>query len=179
MADWHCDVELTSWPPPRNPPHPNTVFGKKMTCTTEPLKGINTRWEENTFQYFLWQLYHWVIILYCSVSHTDFTWAGRPGILTAAQVYLVKHFCFYYYYLLHFFFLSARDNETIRDRLNSGKTPLALRISYCSFCVLKNCPHSLRRSPVFPIRWFICGGPQQYPPPAAISSRVSHTRARL
>ncbi len=28
---------------------------------------------------------------------------------------------------------------------------------------------------VFPIRWFICGRPLQYPPHAAISSRVSHT----
>ncbi len=73
--------------------------------------------------------------------HIDFTSAGRPGILTAAQVYLVTHFCFYYYYyLLHI--LSARDNETIRDRLTSGKSPLAQRVSYCSFCVLKNCRHS-------------------------------------
>ncbi len=75
--------------------------------------------------------------------HIDFTWAGRPGILTAAQVYLVTHFCFYYYYyLLHFFFLSARDNETIRDRITSGKSPLAQRVSYCSFCVLKSRRHS-------------------------------------
>ncbi len=41
--------------------------------------------------------------------HIDFTWAGRPGILTAAQVYLAKHFCFYYYYhLLHFFLIRPR-----------------------------------------------------------------------
>ncbi len=72
-------------------------------------------------------------------------------------------------------FLSARDNETIRDRLTSWKSPLALCVLYCSFCELKNCRHS----PVFPIRWFICGGPQQYPPPAAISSRISHTSATL
>ncbi len=106
--------------------------------------------------------------------HIDFTWAGRPGILTAAQVYLVKHFCFYYYYYLLHFFLSARDNETIRDRLNSGKSPLALCVSYCSFCVLKKCRHSHRRSPpVFPIRWFICGGPQLLP-----SAPASHTHER-
>ncbi len=72
-----------------------------------------------------------------------------------------------------FFFFFARDNETIRDWLTSGKSPLAQRVSYCLFCVLKNGQHSHRQSPVFPIRWFICGGPQQYPPAAAISSRVS------
>ncbi len=107
--------------------------------------------------------------------HIDLTWAGRPGILTAAQVYLVTHFCFYYYYYLLHFFLSARDNETIRDWITSGKSPLVLCVSYCSFCELKN----VDTPSVFPIRWFICGGPQQYPPPTAISSRVSHTRARL
>ncbi len=74
--------------------------------------------------------------------HIDFTWAGRPGILTAAQVYLVTHFC----YLLHFiFFLSTRDNETIRDRL-TRKSPLARRVSHCSFCVLRNGPHSHRQA---------------------------------
>ncbi len=37
----------------------------------------------------------------------------------------MTHFCFYYYYyLLQLFFLSARDNETIRDQLTSGKSPL-------------------------------------------------------
>ncbi len=67
--------------------------------------------------------------------------------LTAAQVYLVTHFCFYYYYyLLHFFFLSARDNETIRDQLTSWKSPLARRVSHCLFCVLKNCRHSHRQA---------------------------------
>ncbi len=66
--------------------------------------------------------------------HIDFTWAGRPGILTAAQVYLVKHFCFYYYYYL-LFFLSARDNETIRDRLTSGKTsPRPMRFILLVLC---------------------------------------------
>ncbi len=64
------------------------------------------------------------------------------GILTAAQVYLVTHFC----YLLHFFFLSTRDNETIRDRLTRGKSPLARRVSHCSFCVLRNCRHSHRQA---------------------------------
>ncbi len=46
MADRHHDVEPASWFPPCNLPHPNAVFGKKITCTTEPLKGINMRWEK-------------------------------------------------------------------------------------------------------------------------------------
>ncbi len=66
--------------------------------------------------------------------------------LTAAQVYLVTHFCFYYYYYLLHFFLSARDNETIRDQLTSWKSPLARRVSHCLFCVLKNCRHSHRQA---------------------------------
>ncbi len=99
-------------------------------------------------------LYHPVSLRLGNISitiqcfpHIDFTWAGRPGILTAAQVYLVTHFYFYYYYyhLLHFF-LPARDNETIRDRLTSWKSPLARRVSHCSFCVLRNCPHSHRQA---------------------------------
>ncbi len=63
-------------------------------------------------------------------------------IIWPAPVYLVTHFSFYYYYyyyyLLHFV-LSTRDNKTISDWLTSGKPPLALHFSYCSFCVLKNC----------------------------------------
>ncbi len=47
---------------------------------------------------------------------------------------------------ISFFFLSTRDNETIRDRLTRGKSPLARRISYCSFCVLRNCRHSHRQA---------------------------------
>ncbi len=40
-----------------------------------------------------------------SVSpHIDFTWAGRPDILTGAQVYLVTHFCFYYYYYYYYYY---------------------------------------------------------------------------
>ncbi len=48
---WLVDITMLSRhrdspPTPRNRPHPNTVFGKKMM---EPLKGINTRWEENIY----------------------------------------------------------------------------------------------------------------------------------
>ncbi len=51
---WLIDITMMSRhraPPhtPCNSPHPNTVFGKKMTCTTEPLKGIITRREENMY----------------------------------------------------------------------------------------------------------------------------------
>ncbi len=53
---------------------------------------------------------------------------------TASQVHLVTHFSFYYYYYPLTLFLSARENETIRDRLTSGKSPLALRVSYGSLC---------------------------------------------
>ncbi len=53
------------------------------------------------------------------------------------------------------FFLSARENETIRNRLTIGKSPLAPHISYGSFCVLKNCRHSHRQPPVFPIGSFV------------------------
>ncbi len=49
-------------------------------------------------------------------------------------------------------FLSARENETIHNRLTIGKSPLALHISFGSFCVLENCRHSHRQPPVFPIR---------------------------
>ncbi len=68
--------------------------------------------------------------------HIDFTWAGRLGILTAAQVYLVKHFLFLLLLLsLTLFFLSARDNETIRDRLNCGKTsPRPMRFILLVLC---------------------------------------------
>jgi len=99
--------------------------------------------------------------------HIDFTWAGR--IFMSAQVYFVTLF----------FILSARENETVRDRLTSGKSSLALSVSYFSFCVLKNCQLSHRKSPVFPIRSFIYGGPQQYPPPSAISSRVTSATLAL
>ncbi len=78
--------------------------------------------------------------------HIDF-------ILTAAQVYLVTHFCFYYYYYRLHFFLSARDNETIRDRITSGKSPLVLCVSYCSFCELKNRRHSLSVSHTLIYLW--------------------------
>ncbi len=96
---------------------------------------------------------------------------GRPSIFGGTFLFLLL-------LLSLTLFLSARDNENICDRLTSGKSPLAPRVLYCSFCVLNNCRHSHRQSPVFPI-WFICDGPQQHPPPAAISSRVSHTWARL
>ncbi len=87
------------------------------------------------------------IILQC-FPHIDW---GRPGIFTAAQVYLVTHFCFYYYYYPLTLFLSTRENETIRNRLTIGKSPLALHVLYGSFCVLDNCRHSHRQAPVFPI----------------------------
>ncbi len=85
------------------------------------------------------------------------------------------------------FFLSAWDNETIRNQLISGKSPLALHVSHFSFCVLKNCRHSHRQSPVFPIRWFICGEPPQYPhrPPQIPTTcchqllHLTHTSATL
>ncbi len=95
---------------------------------------------------------------------------GRPSI------FLVTYFCFYYYYYLLHFFLSARDNETIRDRLTSWKSPLARRVSHCY--VLKNCPHSHRRSPVFPICWFICGGLATISTAPLPSAPASHTHER-
>ncbi len=81
--------------------------------------------------------------------------------------------------IISYAFIIHRDNETICDWLTVGKSPLVLHVLYGSFCVLENCRHSHIQSPGFPIHTFICGGPQQYPPPAAISSRVSHTQARL
>ncbi len=46
---------------------------------------------------------------------------GPPRYINGPPKYICETFLFYYYYyLLHFFFI-ARDNETIRDRLNSGK----------------------------------------------------------
>ncbi len=48
------------------PPSP-TVYGKEMTCTTEPLKGIDGR--KNIFQCFLSQFFCWVIILYRNCGH--------------------------------------------------------------------------------------------------------------
>ncbi len=64
MADRHHDVKPASWSP-RNPPHPNTVYGKKITYTTELLKRNKYEiGDKYIFKYFLSQFYHWVIILY-------------------------------------------------------------------------------------------------------------------
>ncbi len=38
-----------------------------------------------------------------------------------------------------FLFLSARD-KTISDRITSGKSPLTLSVSFCSFCMLSTLP---------------------------------------
>ncbi len=53
---------------------------------------------------------------------------GRPSIF--GDTFLLS--------LTLFFFLSTRDNETIRDRLTRGKSPLT--------GVLRNCRHSLRQA---------------------------------
>jgi len=47
------------------------------------------------------------------VSHIDFTWAGRPRILTSAKVYFATH--------LGFVFLSVREHDAICDGLTSGQ----------------------------------------------------------
>ncbi len=66
--------------------------------------------------------------------------------------------------------------SAIDELLENLPSPYTFRTarSVCS-----NCRHSDRQPPVFPICSFIYGGPQQYTPPTAISSHVSHTRARL
>ncbi len=38
MTDRHHDVEPALWSSPRNPSHPNTLFGKKITCFLTVLK---------------------------------------------------------------------------------------------------------------------------------------------
>ncbi len=61
--------------------------------------------------------------------HIDFTWASRPGIFVETFLFLLLLLS------LTLFFLSARDNETIRDRLNSGKTsPRPMRFILLVLC---------------------------------------------
>ncbi len=112
-----------------------------------------------------------------SVFPTHRLYLGGPPRLTAAQIYLVTHFCFYYYYYLTlflFFFLSARDNETIRDRLTSWKSPLARLVLHCSFCVLKNCRHSHRQALFFYL--YVAGSNNIHRP--LPSAPASHTQER-
>ncbi len=99
---WLIDITMLSRhrdppPYPRNPPHPNNVFGKKMTCTTEPLKGINTRREENTyFNTFSRKLYHWVIIyIYIYIYIYAFSRRFYPKRLTVHSGYT-----FFYQYVI-------------------------------------------------------------------------------
>ncbi len=47
------------------------------------------------------------------------------------------------------------------------------RVSFCSFVCSRTVDTPTDKLSLY------CGGLQQYPPPAAISSRLSHTRARL
>ncbi len=83
--------------------------------------------------------------------------------------------------------------NTAKLRLNAQEDE-GLNITKCAFGFLTQelnasrlgpesefmwCIHILHKIPVFPIRWFICGGPPQYPPPAAISSHVSHTHTQV
>ncbi len=89
----------------------------------------------------------------------------------------MTHFCFYnYYYLtLFFFFLSAEIMKTIRDRLPSWKSPLALCVSHCSFCVLKSCRHSTDK-----LSLLFVAGLQPISTARCHSAPASpHTRARL
>lgn len=72
-----------------------------------------------------WFIYYWNYLL-CSVSlykqcfpHIDVTWEGHPGILMAAQAYLVTQFS-----KLHFCCLSIW--EKICDQLASGQSALDL-----------------------------------------------------
>ncbi len=108
--------------------------------------------------------------------HIDFTWAGYPGILTAAQVYLVTHFCFITVIISYTFFLSARDKETIRDRVTKWKiSPRPMRFVLLVLCAqeLSTLPQTISSVSHTLI---ICGGPQQYPPPAAISFSMESWR---
>ncbi len=105
--------------------------------------------------------------------HIDFTWSGCTCMLTAAQVYLVTHFFFLLLLLSLTFFLSARDNETIHDRLTIDNLPSHVRLVLCA----RELWHSHRQPPVFPIRSFICAtisntSGHQFP-------HLSHTSATL
>ncbi len=93
-----CEPTLWFLPPHLlfcNPPHPNSMFGKKIKCTEEPLKGINSlrngRIKKIIFQYFLSQLNRWVIILYINCGHQ---WAATSmqGTETAFECTLSFHF---------------------------------------------------------------------------------------
>ncbi len=53
---------------------------------------------------------------------------------------LLSSYTFFFFFFFFFFFLSARDNKTIRDRITSGKSPLTLSVSFCSFCMLSTLP---------------------------------------
>ncbi len=65
---WLIDIRMLSQhrdPLPQSTASQQRVWKEKMT---EPLKGINTRWEENIYIYFFFQFYHWVIILYIKLQ---------------------------------------------------------------------------------------------------------------
>ncbi len=64
---WLIDMTMLSqhrYPLPQSTASQQRVRKEKMT---EPLKGINTRWEENIY-FFFFQFYHWVIILYIKLQ---------------------------------------------------------------------------------------------------------------
>ncbi len=66
-------------PPPPIPPLSNTVFGKKMTCTTGPLKGINTRRMNELCIY---------IALYCVLLYTQSALQSRGGGLSSRKMHV-------------------------------------------------------------------------------------------
>ncbi len=95
MADRRHDVEPASWSSPAsNPPHPNSVFGKEIKYTMEPLRGINSLRDGRIKKknlYFLSQLYRWVIILYINCGHQG-TATNMQGTKTAFECVLSFHF---------------------------------------------------------------------------------------
>ncbi len=75
MADRHRDVEPTLWfhqpPPPNTPPQSAIPCSERKWCVTYYRTPKGNKYEmggKYTFQYFLSQLNHWVIILYITAG---------------------------------------------------------------------------------------------------------------
>ncbi len=101
--------------------------------------------------------------------HIDFTWAGRPNIF--GDTYLS------YYYLLHLYYPPELMKPSAIDELLESLPSLYTFRTTRSVCsrTVHTPTENLQCFPY--IGLFVAG--HIYPPPAAISCHVSHTRVRL
>ncbi len=128
----------------------------KNTCTVTPLKYIYIYTVFPTHRLYLGGPPRYI--------------NGRPSIFGHTILFLLL-------LLSLTLFLSARDDETICDQLTSGKSPLARRVSFCSFCVLKNCDTPTDDLQCFPYAGLFVAGRNNIHQPLP-SAPASHTRER-